>query len=384
MNSVTGADKKLYGLDHLRALAIILVFLYHYGRLFPHPEWTNTISSFGWAGVDLFFVLSGYLIASQLFKSIARQQKISLKEFFVKRTFRILPAYFFVLAIYFLIPAAREREALAPLWKYLTFTQNIGLDVSAKGTFSHAWSLCIEEQFYLLLPLILIAMVNLRLFKKGYWLLLGLFASGFLIRWFLFHHFVASTKDEDWITWSKWIYYPTWSRLDGLLIGVSIAALLQFKPAFSKRLLSHGNRLLMGSLILFAIGYFFCGVETSFAASVFGFPLVDAGFGCMVLCALSPNSFLYMHQSKTTSKIAALSYGIYLIHKIVIHVMQPLFVKVKIEDNGNIMFLICVATVFLAAIVLNKTIEKPFLALRGKILEKEKFVVKKPAEVLRA
>jgi peptidoglycan/LPS O-acetylase OafA/YrhL len=71
-----------------------------------------------------------------------------------------------VLAIYFLIPAAKEREALAPLWKYLTFTQNIGLDVSTKGAFSHAWSLCIEEQFYLFLPLILIGLVNLRVIKK--------------------------------------------------------------------------------------------------------------------------------------------------------------------------------------------------------------------------
>ena len=94
MITATNADKKLYGLDHLRAFAIILVFLYHYGRLFPHPQWTNAISTFGWAGVDLFFVLSGYLIASQLFKKIAHQQKISLKQFFIKRTFRILPAYF--------------------------------------------------------------------------------------------------------------------------------------------------------------------------------------------------------------------------------------------------------------------------------------------------
>jgi len=384
MNSVTGADKKLYGLDHLRALAIILVFLYHYGRLFPHPEWTNTISTFGWAGVDLFFVLSGYLIASQLFKTIARQQRISLKDFFIKRTFRILPAYFVVLAIYFLIPAAREREALAPLWKYLTFTQNIGLDVSTKGTFSHAWSLCIEEQFYLFLPLILIALVNLRVIKKGHWLLFALFAFGFFIRWFLFDHFVASTKDEDWVTWSKWIYYPTWSRLDGLLIGVSIAALLQFKPVLSKKILGYGNWLIMGSFILFAIGYFFCAGETSFAASVFGFPLVDAGFGCMVLCALSTKSYLYTYQSKTTSKIAALSYGIYLIHKIVIHLTQALFTKIKIEGNSNIMFVVCIATVFIVSILLNEMIEKPVLSLRSKILMKKEIIVKKPVEVVRA
>jgi peptidoglycan/LPS O-acetylase OafA/YrhL len=97
MNKEGGLSHKLHGLDHLRAFAIIFVFFFHYGRLFPHPEWTNTISVFGWSGVDLFFVLSGYLIASQLFKKIATQNKISLKEFFVKRFFRIIPIYLLLL-----------------------------------------------------------------------------------------------------------------------------------------------------------------------------------------------------------------------------------------------------------------------------------------------
>lgn len=131
--TITNADKKLYGLDHLRAFAIIFVFLFHYGRLFPHPEWTNTISKFGWSGVDLFFVLSGYLIASQLFQKITQYKEISLKEFFIKRFFRIIPAYLVVVAVYFCFPLVRERESLTPLWKYLTFTQNIGLDCYGKN-----------------------------------------------------------------------------------------------------------------------------------------------------------------------------------------------------------------------------------------------------------
>ena len=159
-------NNRLFGLDHLRALAIILVFVYHYGRLFPHPEWTNSISKFGWTGVDLFFVLSGYLIASQLFAKIAQERKISFKEFFLKRFFRIIPAYIVVVTTYFLFPSFREREALAPLWKYLTFTQNLGLDAVRQGTFSHAWSLCIEEQFYFFFPMILITLVYFKGIKK--------------------------------------------------------------------------------------------------------------------------------------------------------------------------------------------------------------------------
>ena len=182
--------------------------------------------------------------------------------------------------------------------------------------------------------------------------------------------FVALT--DNWIVWSKWIYYPTWSRLDGLLIGVSIAALLQFKPAFGKKILDYGNRLLIGSLALFAIAYFCCGGEQSFVASVFGFPLVDAGFGMVVLCALSSKSFLYKYPSKITSKIAVLSYGIYLIHKIIIHVTQHQSVRINIQKNSNGMFLICIATVFVASTLLNEIIEKPFLNMRKRILsEKE-------------
>jgi peptidoglycan/LPS O-acetylase OafA/YrhL len=372
MNKEGGLSHKLHGLDHLRAFAIVFVFFFHYGRLFPHPEWTNTISAFGWSGVDLFFVLSGYLIASQLFKSIATQNKISLKDFFIKRFFRIIPIYLFVVTVYFLFPFTHEREALAPLWKFLTFTQNIGLNVRVQGTFSHAWSLCIEEQFYLFFPLILIIVTYFKINKKAYWVLIVLFVFGFCIRAFCYNHFVLPANDNNWLPWYKYIYYATWGRLDGLLVGVSIAALLQFKPIISKKILQHGNKILIAAALIFTITYFLLGNEESFAASVFGFPLVDIGYGFIVLAALSPKCFLYKYESKITTKIAALSYGIYLIHKIIIHVTQNQFAKFKIEDGSNVMFLICIAIVFIASIILNEIIEKPFLRLRKKILKKEK------------
>ena len=142
---------KLYGLDHLRALAILLVLGYHYQRYFAHPSWTNWFKTMGWTGVDLFFVLSGFLISSQLFAQIKQGKGISLKTFFIKRFFRILPIYFFIVGVYFLFPFFREKEALPPLWKFLTFTQNFGLDSKHFGTFSHAWSLCVEERFWFVL-----------------------------------------------------------------------------------------------------------------------------------------------------------------------------------------------------------------------------------------
>lgn len=361
---------RLYGLDHLRALAIMLVFVYHYGRLFPHPEWTNTISKFGWTGVDLFFVLSGYLIASQLFAKIAQEKKISFREFFIKRFFRIIPAYLVVVALYFLFPSFREREALAPLWKYLTFTQNLGLDVLNKGTFSHAWSLCIEEQFYFFFPLILIVFIYFRAIKKGAVLLIVLFLFGFLTRLYSWHALVAPFvgSDDFWLHWSKWIYYTTYSRLDGLLMGVSIAAIFQFRPILKERIQQYGNLFLLASLLVLTSAYFLCLHEETYYPSIFGFPLVDFGYGLMVLSAISTTGFLYKFKSKITANLAILSYGTYLIHKIIIHITQEQFLKLNIETNSNIMFLICIITSLLAALILNKLIEKPFLQLRDKIL----------------
>jgi peptidoglycan/LPS O-acetylase OafA/YrhL len=361
---------KLYGLDHLRALAILLVFVYHYGRLFASPQWVTTIGKFGWTGVDLFFVLSGYLIASQLFAKTAAPEGISFKDFFIKRFFRIIPAYLVVVAIYFLFPVCREREAPAPLWKYLTFTQNLGLDLRHQGTFSHAWSLCIEEQFYLLLPIVLIILSYFKALKKGWILIVLFFVIGFAARLYCWYTLVVpyAADDSFWMYWYKWIYYPTYSRLDGLLLGISIAAVFQFRPALKEKIQQHGNTLLFASILLLAAAYFVCINEQSFGASIFGFTLVDIGYGVMVLGAVSSSSFLYKRRSFLTTRLAALSYAVYLTHKIVIHLIQQYLVTEKIDKESNTMLFMCVMGSLLAGYLLNILIEKPFLRMREKLI----------------
>ncbi len=362
---------RFYGLDHLRALAIMLVFLFHYQvPIYGRPQWLVQSAKFGWIGVDLFFVLSGFLIASQLFIQIKEQQRLLVKDFFIKRIFRILPAYFVVLAIYILWPFFHEREALPATWRFLTFTQNFGLNIKTYGTFSHAWSLCVEEHFYLLLPFTLLLLLYTRSFKRAGWIIAVLFISGFFIRHFGFHqlYLPEMEKEPSWHLWYQYIYYPTYNRLDGLLAGVSIAGIYQFYPALFARITQYGNMLLILSLVVLTGAYFVCEDQHSYAASIFGFPLVAVGFGLMVLGAISANSFLYRWNSRIATFIAAMSYALYLSHKGIIHITQELL-EPFIEKDSNSMLVICLILSIAGAFVLNVLVEKPFMKLRKKLVK---------------
>jgi peptidoglycan/LPS O-acetylase OafA/YrhL len=362
------AVAKLHGLDHLRALAISLVLLFHY-RIFSHPEWVDEVGSFGWTGVDLFFVLSGYLISSQLFLELARHDHLALRTYFIKRVFRILPAYWVVLMLYFLVPAFREREALPPLWKFLVFTQNFGLNLATGGTFSHAWSLCVEEQFYLLLPLALLLLKRVRL-RRWAGLLLALVAVGFGARLLSWHWAVVPSLDTDhvWLEWYEYIYYPTYNRLDGLLVGIGIAALFHYKPGLAARLSRFGNALLLLGVAVLAAAYCLCREPQAFAASIIGFPLVALGYGLLVVGAISPTTLLYRFESCISARLASLSFAAYLTHKGIIHLVQAVFAAYGLPLESNAMLLLCLVFVLVGALLLNYTVEKPFLRLRNRLL----------------
>ena len=365
---------KLFGLDHLRALAIILVFLFHYFILSGgQPTWLPDLAKFGWTGVDLFFVLSGFLISSQLFAQIKQGQKISFKNFFLKRLFRIVPAFLVTIGLYYFFPFFREKERLPPLWKFLTFTQILGLNLKDFGTFSHAWSLCVEEHFYLVLPLILILLQLTNTLKKSYGLLIALLLFGFAVRIYSFNQFyLPNAEDENsWLYWYKYIYYPTYNRLDGLLVGVSIAAVNQFLPAFWIKLSKYGNLCIVLSLVILTGAYFLCYDPMTFNASVYGFPLIAIGYGFLVVSAISPSSFLFKWNSKITTSLATLSYAIYLTHKGVIHMTHTLLSDFNIESN--ILLLICMLTCIGFAYILHLLVEKPFMKLREGVLQNSKY-----------
>jgi peptidoglycan/LPS O-acetylase OafA/YrhL len=368
-NKITKDDHKLLGLDHLRALAITLVFLYHL-QLFGHPAWDNKIGAFGWTGVDLFFVLSGFLIAGQLFARIANNKPISYKEFFLKRVFRIIPAYVTIIILYAAFPVLRERGQMAPLWQYFSFTLNIWLNRDLYNTFTHAWSLCVEEQFYLVLPAIIWLCLYFKAGKKAIWLIVALFAAGFIIRIWSWNMLVqpAMAAGHGEHIWLKYIYYPTYTRLDGLLTGVSIAGIFTFYPGIKTRINPYGNVLLLAGIIILVAAGFLCSDQSTFNASVYGYPLVSFGYGAVVAGAVCPSCLLYKFKSKVTAGLATMSYSIYLIHKIMLNVCQLEFSKLGIDKSSNIMLLLGIVSSICGALLLRYVIEKPFLRLRDKVL----------------
>lgn len=172
---------RLPGLDTLRAAAILAVMFFHLTIFGELPEGILPLPWFGWMGVDLFFVLSGFLIGQQLLRGWTEEQRPSFGRFYLRRAARILPAYWFVLLLYFLVPAWRESSGLPPLWTFLTFTLNLDVNLR-QHAFSHAWSLCVEEHFYLLLPLLLALLMRRPSARKAVATVALMVAGGVILR----------------------------------------------------------------------------------------------------------------------------------------------------------------------------------------------------------
>jgi peptidoglycan/LPS O-acetylase OafA/YrhL len=279
-----------------------------------------------------------------------------------------------VLAVYFRVPAFREREALPPLWKFLSFTQNFGLDLRTGGTFSHAWSLCIEEQYYLLLPFLVLLLSRLRLRWVGVLLPLCLFALGFALRFGTWERVLVPLIDTDsfGLTWYKWMYYPTYNRLDGLLVGVSIAGVWTYYPGVRDFISRYCNWVLILGLGILSYAYYLCLEPRSFGASIFGFPVIALGYGALLMAAISHRCFLYRVRLRVTTSIAGLSYAIYLSHKGIIHITQELAGKIGLAEDGSVVFGLCIATCLIGALILRYVVEKPFMKVRDGILRRRR------------
>lgn len=358
------------GLDLLRALAVILVTVYHAGIMgFPLP---GRVHRFGWIGVDLFFVLSGYLIGGQLMRAarsrkhseLARQQPVRLGTFFARRALRILPAYFAVLAIYAFLPSWREYPEMFPLWKFVLSVQNIGL---RGGTaFSHAWSLAVEDQFYLVLPLVLLLV--LRLGRRSALILpCAIVLGGLALRWFLAAQYLEETG-VNFRGFQTWIYYCTWTRLDPLVFGVALAAIEKFRPSWWQRLMNLAPWLLLPGIASIVCAFWIEDPEViNVTSCIWQFLLVALGMAALLVCALSPRLAVSRKQVPGAAFIASIAYSAYLIQKLVIHFVEQFCSNRDIATTSILPIIGVQICIYAAATILFFTVERPFLRLRHRL-----------------
>ena len=350
---------RLPGLDLLRATAICWVLLYHLAvvGLIPRQLW---IVRFGWMGVDLFFVLSGFLIAGQLLRPWARGQRPSLRRFFTRRLLRTIPAYWAVLAVYALFPMVREAPHLQPLWVFLSFTQNLFLG-DQPNAFSHAWSLSVEEQFYLVLPLILLLLAMRPNAKVAIGLMAAILVLGIGLRAWLWLHEVASHG------YMRLIYYPTYSRLDDLLAGVAAAAVKVFRPQVWRRLTARPNLLLaLGAAGVVGSSFVFGGQIAGFLGASLGYPLLALSLALLVVAGGDAGSVIGRRALPGAGAVAAASYSLYLSHKMVFHAVAVGLIPIPAAWRG-LDPLIAVVLAAPVGAALYFAVERPFLKLRDRL-----------------
>ncbi len=352
------------GLDLLRALAIVVVVVYHaalFGFKLP-----GRADRFGWIGVDLFFVLSGYLIGGQLLDPLARGRGIKLGLFFSRRALRIMPSYFAVLAIYFLLPSWREYSEMSqPLWKFLLSVQNIALH---GGTaFSHAWSLAVEDQFYLALPFILLFLF--RRPRAAIVFCCAIVLGGLLLRTFLaWKNPSVDGSGVSFRGFQAWIYYPTWTRLDPLVFGVALAAIEKFRPTWWQRLMKCAPWLWLPALGLIVYALYLGETDTlTVSACVWQFPLIAIGMAALLVCAVSPRLPLSRIAIPGAAFIASIAYSAYLIQKLVINGVEQFCTTHHIDLTSAPALLGVELCVYAGATLLFFSVERPFLQLRHRI-----------------
>jgi peptidoglycan/LPS O-acetylase OafA/YrhL len=367
-----GRAPHAHGLDIVRAAAIAWVMLYHAMNLGLVPDPDHWLVGFGWMGVDLFFVLSGFLIASQLLRPWARGSRPDYRRFFARRLLRTLPAYAAILLVYFLLPGLREFPDIQPLWQFATFTENLVFEPSGPKAFSHVWSLCVEEQFYLVFPAVVALLAMRPSRRKAVAVLAFLLLLGVGIRSYLWLAEVAKTPysafaTPDWRPYMRLIYYPTWSRLDGLLAGIAIAAVKIFRPARWKRLTARPDLLLALGLAGMATAMLlFQRQIASLIPSAIGFPLLSASIALVVAAASTDRAIVGRYRIPGAATLATGAYSLYLSQKIAYHAAGAWLAPLA-GATGYARLALAFAAALLAGALLYWLVERPGLRLRDRL-----------------
>ncbi len=297
------------GIDLLRAVAIIGVVFFHLGD--PLNINPFQINRFGWMGVDLFFVLSGFLIGGIIINEIMQRNDMDFKLFYKKRFLRIYPLYLFII---FATIIGNTFVVKATEWNPTQFINQLGSNMLFLQTFIQfntfyipggTWSLVVEEFFYLFAPILLLLIMKLtnRNLTYTFWILFVIYISGTVTRLIVI--------PDDVNLYFSYMVKP-FSRYDEIVAGILVYIIVRkqwFKQYWNKML--YVGLLLCIAIFIYVRGNHIILLEPHrMTAEVFYYPLIlSFTFGCILLALynLKFNNIII-------NIVARLSYCIYLIH----------------------------------------------------------------------
>lgn len=362
---------RIFGLDLMRTIAILMVVSGHCLWVFPESKrfLYQLFVLFGFFGVEIFFVLSGFLIGKILYQLYLKDDfSMTTVFYFLKRRwFRTLPNYFLILLVNILI-ASFIGYSLPSLWRYFFFLQNF--KVTMLPFFPESWSLSVEEFAYLVLPffLFLLAILCKPKNKSRSFLLTVLsLILIFFCNKIYYQNTTTNTTIDQWnISLKSVVLY----RLDSIFIGVLCSWLYFNATAFwkkSKQLLFVLGTLFFGFLFV-GIGYFGLFIETDPTLwNVLYLPFVSVSVACFLPFLSEWKEEKSMLQKPVTF-ISIISYSIYLLHYSVVLQLMKDFIPLSSQNHVMLyaFVLVYVLITFFLSYLLYHFYEKPMMDLRDK------------------
>lgn len=340
-------------LDGLRGVAILCVLAVNSGLSFFQG---------GFMGVDIFFVLSGFLITTLLAEEWADGGTISLKHFYIRRALRLLPGLFLLLiacclyAALFQSPPSRASTFREAGW-VLFYLANWMLTIEhAVGSLDHAWSLSVEEQFYLLWPLLLCVLLRGGVRREKIILLVGSLAAA-AVGW----RFLLWLQGAHYLR----LYYGSDTRADALLIGSALGLMFCWRllPASAESRQVRSLFVLFSAAGLLAVGIFLGHDAPALYRGGFTFIALAAGV-VLIEAVLAPSAWVARGLSCSALVwMGRISYSLYLWHYPVFEALRPQRFS-ALGWNPVVVHGLRFAAVFAAACLSYYLVERPFLSLK--------------------